>query len=193
MRFGIRHEDGTLLNEDDWQVVKASARKVISLILLPLPFLPKMVDKNPTMSYFRSFHRDAWYKAIEQLEEQQPLLRLCAEHYKAQTMLSQTLAGHNNGRRRSKGGGEASSEGGEGGSGTDERKETMEKRKSARKGTTIKQSLSSRAPTRKSKRLRKKDSEYSNIDFYDLYVQLNYPSKDEIQMIRTERRTRKQR
>ena len=169
MRFAIRHEDGSLLNYEEWQAVKSSAGKVISLNLLLLPFPPKMKIKKQTMSYFISFHRDAWYKAIEQLEEQQPLLKLCAEHYKAEKTLNQILTARNNGKRRLKGGGGGSVEDDEDESAgivsEEEEKETAAKSKPKRKRNTIQRRSGPPAPARKSKRLRKKYGKYTNINF----------------------------
>ncbi|KAM6501789.1 hypothetical protein JOM56_001766 [Amanita muscaria] len=110
------------------------------------------------MSYFKSFHQDAWYKAIEQLEEQQPLLKLCAEHYKAEKTLNQILTARNNGKRRSKGGGGGSVEDSEyelaGIVSDEEGKETVAKSKPKRKRKTIQRRSGPPAPARK--RLRKK-------------------------------------
>ncbi|KAM6499838.1 hypothetical protein JOM56_005346 [Amanita muscaria] len=135
MRFGIRHEDGSLLNDEEWQAVKSS------------------VGKKQMMSYFKSFHRDAWYKAIEQLEEQQPLLKLCAEHYKAEKTLNQILTARNNGKRRSKGGGGGSVEDSEyesaGIVSDEEGKETVAKSKPKRKRKTIQRRSGPPAPARK--------------------------------------------
>jgi hypothetical protein len=92
MEQAIRHEDGTMISSGEWAAIKATARLVkMDLLSLPLPRDRRAKGHKKTKTYFRTFHRMQWDAAIEKMESQQPLLALCAAHWKADHVLGNTL------------------------------------------------------------------------------------------------------
>lgn len=92
MEMAIRHSDGSLISSGEWSAIKATARLVkMDLLSLPPPRDRRAKGQKKTKTYFRSFHRKEWDAAIEKMESHQPLLALCAAHWKADHVLGSTL------------------------------------------------------------------------------------------------------
>jgi hypothetical protein len=92
MEQAIRHEDGTMISLGEWAAIKATARFVkMELLALPDPRDRRAKGQKKTKIYFRSFYQTEWEAAIQKMESQQPLLALCAAHWKADHVLGNTL------------------------------------------------------------------------------------------------------
>jgi hypothetical protein len=87
----IRNEDGSAINLDQWRSIKQTARTIAQTDLLSLPVSKKAKTIPRTKVYYKQNHIKAWWDAIHQLEERQPLLRLCAANWKADHVLGATL------------------------------------------------------------------------------------------------------
>ena len=88
MEWAIRHEDGTMISLGEWAAIKATAHPVkVELLALPDPRDQRAKGQKKTKIYFQSFYRTEWEAAIQKMESQQPLLALCAAHWKADHVL----------------------------------------------------------------------------------------------------------
>ena len=95
MEKAIQHKDNTLINAGEWPAIKANARAIANRDLLPLP-IPRDVPlsmKKKTKTFFTKYHFKHWTDAVLKLEEQEPLLTLCATHWKAEHILNAILTG----------------------------------------------------------------------------------------------------
>jgi len=92
MEKAIRHADGTMITGSEWSAIKATGRVVKSeLMALPPPNDRKARKMNKTKVYFRTYHPGRWNAALDKMEQQQPLLALCASHWKADLVLGTLL------------------------------------------------------------------------------------------------------
>jgi len=89
MRNAIRSTDGRNISTQEWNSIKASARLVIDE-LFGLPDRGEASSRK-TKKYFRTHHSRAWQLALEKLERLQPLLSLCADHWKAEKLIQSKL------------------------------------------------------------------------------------------------------
>ena len=93
----IRHSDGTMVTAGEWNNIKTSARMIRhELRRLPLPNDSRLKAKSKdtikkSKTYYRTYHPTAWMDAIHKLEKMQPLLALCAPHWKADHVLGNSL------------------------------------------------------------------------------------------------------
>ena len=95
MEKAIRHEDGMLISAGEWRAIKANARAIANRDLLPLP-IPRgtpLSMKKKTKTFFTKYFFKHWTDAVLRLEEQEPLLTLCAAHWKAEHVLNTILTG----------------------------------------------------------------------------------------------------
>lgn len=95
MEKAVRHEDGTLINAGEWRAIKANARVIVNRDLLPLP-IPRNTPlsmKKKTKTFFTRYYLKQWNDAVLKLEEHEPLLALCAAHWKAEHVLNTILTG----------------------------------------------------------------------------------------------------
>ena len=83
----IRNEDGSSISVDQWRSIRLTARTIAQTDLLSLPVPNKAKATPRTKTYYKKNHIKAWWVAIQQLEERQPLLRLCAANWKADHVL----------------------------------------------------------------------------------------------------------
>ena len=90
-----RKADGTVVDDIAYSNIHASGRHVIAYMLLPCA--AKYQDPNPekpeqrSKTFFKAHFQDAWLESLLQLEALQPILSLCAEHYKAEYVLQSVL------------------------------------------------------------------------------------------------------
>ena len=87
MAQAIRKRDGTIISKDEWKDVLYSANKVKKYLLNLL----STDNGSRSRSYFRNNFPDEWHTAIEKMEQSQPLLALCSEHWKAEHVLGGVL------------------------------------------------------------------------------------------------------
>ena len=98
MRNAIRKEDGTLISEGQWHAIRASANCVkVKLTSLLRP--NQLVQRKKT--YFCNNHLNVWDSVVAELEMMQPVLRLCAAHWKAEYVLGSVLKGGSGERDKS--------------------------------------------------------------------------------------------
>ena len=99
MERAIRHSDGRMITDSEWNAIKASARMIkYELHQLPAP-QQRLSKERWTKMYYRTNHPMQWQAAITKLETMQPLLQLCASHWKADHVLGNILLAsrdHNN-------------------------------------------------------------------------------------------------
>ena len=92
MERAIRHNDGAMITASEWAAIKATARMVkADLLSLPPSRDRRANDRTKTKSYFRTYFRKQWDAAVARMESLQPLLALCASHWKAEHVLGNTL------------------------------------------------------------------------------------------------------
>ena len=95
MEKAVQHEDSMLINAGEWRAIKVDARVIASRDLLPLP-IPcntPILMKKKTKTYFTRYYLKQWNNTVLKLEEQEPLLALCAAHWKAEHVLNTILTG----------------------------------------------------------------------------------------------------
>jgi hypothetical protein len=93
MEKAIRHADGTMITRSEWTAIKATGRMIKSeLTALPRPSNDRKARKmKKTKTYFRTYFPSRWNAALNKMEQQQPLLALCASHWKAESVLGTLL------------------------------------------------------------------------------------------------------
>jgi hypothetical protein len=92
MEQAIRHGDGRMITASEWAAIKASARMVkVDLLSLPPPRDRHAKDHVKTKTFFRTYYYKEWEAALFKMESMQPLLALCAAHWKADHVLGNTL------------------------------------------------------------------------------------------------------
>jgi hypothetical protein len=92
MERAIRHSDGTMILASEWAAIKATARMVkAELISLPPSRDRRARDRTKSKVYFQTYFRKEWDAAVAKMESLQPLLALCASHWKAEHVLGNTL------------------------------------------------------------------------------------------------------
>ena len=86
MQLAMQNENGTILRQGVYELIRSSAQMITTSILVPL--LPHNIPKHFCLvQFFHINHLQAWTNAILQLEKQHPLIALCAEHWKAKHIL----------------------------------------------------------------------------------------------------------
>ena len=89
----IRHPDGRMISQGEWNAIKTSAR-MIRYELRQLPAVSNRRGKGTqrrTKTFYRTYHPREWTDAIRRLESMQPLLALCANNWKADHVLGNSL------------------------------------------------------------------------------------------------------
>ena len=90
----IQHSDGTMITSSEWSAIKATGRLIKAELLALKPTSSRdrrVMSKRKTKSYFCSFYPNEWHAALLKMEQQQPLLALCASHWKADHVLRNSL------------------------------------------------------------------------------------------------------
>lgn len=92
MRMAIRNTDGSRIEPGEWTAIMRSSRLVkADLLSLPTPRHLQGKDSPRTGIYFRRHFPSEWQAALDKLEQLQPLLSLCASHWKAEKVLTRVL------------------------------------------------------------------------------------------------------
>jgi hypothetical protein len=90
MRNAIRNADGSPVSPGEWKCILASARIIINDLLM-LPVHGEHANARKTKEFFRHHHPRAWQAALEKLDRLQPLVSLCALHWKSEHILMSLL------------------------------------------------------------------------------------------------------
>jgi hypothetical protein len=92
MEWAVRHLDGSQITSNEWTAIKASALLIkAELLLLGPPRDQRTQSCRKTKAYFQTYFPKEWEAVLLKLEIQQPLLRLCGSHWKAEHVLGNTL------------------------------------------------------------------------------------------------------
>jgi hypothetical protein len=90
MRNAVRTTDGLTVDQSVYDLIRSSAQSIATAILQPLK--PQNFQKGKGfVRYLQTNHAPVWMNAVLQLEKQQPLLALCADHWKAKHILQGVL------------------------------------------------------------------------------------------------------
>lgn len=89
----IRNQDGSEISRGEYRAIKTSARRLVNKHLTPLKEPSDLAAKNrsKTKSYYQKHHAKPWDETVRNLEENQPLVALCASHWKADHLLGNCL------------------------------------------------------------------------------------------------------
>lgn len=93
----IRNADGTRIHKREWRAIMAAAGAIIDRQLRPLS-APK--EGLAPRTFYRKHCARVWLSAIAMLEVEQPILSLCAGHWKAEHTLGQILDNKRSGDAR---------------------------------------------------------------------------------------------
>ncbi len=77
----IRHPNGTMITHSAVKAITGRARPIINKMLAQAA--PHIQHKEIGKIYFRTTYPAEWDAACQELESAQPLLKLCAGHWKA--------------------------------------------------------------------------------------------------------------
>ena len=103
MQLALRNEDGTLVSANVYDNMRVFSDLLVHQLLekFNMDGCLKTV-KSVTKSVFKSLFFTEYRQAILALEAEEPLLRLCARHWKAETMISQAFLRRGGGGTESK-------------------------------------------------------------------------------------------
>lgn len=89
----IRDEDGTEVSPSEWRAIKKSANLLVNTYLktLQAPADPSAKTRSKTKTYYAKYFPQIWSDVLEKLERQEPLVRLCAAHWKADHIIGNCL------------------------------------------------------------------------------------------------------
>lgn len=90
MHTAIRHDDGALISDGVYDAIKRSSRTVAHS-LVELELKGRNAGRPKTKQLYKQFFHEEWSAAITRLEELQPLLQLCAAHWKSEHVLGASL------------------------------------------------------------------------------------------------------
>ena len=84
-----------LINMGEWHTFKENARVIANHDLLPLliPHNTPLSMKKKMKTFFTKYYFKHWTDTVLKLEEQEPLLTLCATQWKAEHVLNTILTG----------------------------------------------------------------------------------------------------
>ncbi|KAF9521404.1 hypothetical protein CPB83DRAFT_900768 [Crepidotus variabilis] len=93
MQLCIRHENGDIISESDWTLLKRRLTRLVQSELRSLdpPEDPAADGVPMTKTYYQEHFNKEWNKLLNQLDDEVPLLRLCANQWKADQLVGQHL------------------------------------------------------------------------------------------------------
>ncbi len=89
LRKIIRHPNGTMITHSAVKAISGRARPIVNKMLARVG--PHIQHKEIGKVYFRATYPAEWDAACQELESAQPLLKLCAGHWKAEFVLAQVI------------------------------------------------------------------------------------------------------
>ena len=103
MQLALHNEDGTLVSANLYDNVRVFSDLLVRQLLEKFSVDGRLkAVKSVTKSVFKSLFFTEYRQAILALEAEEPLLRLCARHWKAETMISQAFLRRGGGGTESK-------------------------------------------------------------------------------------------
>ena len=91
MKKALRLADGKMLSKGLYKAVSKSGKLIASGLWQVAKDKFPSVKKNVSQSFFESAMAVEWRNALAELEQEQPILQLCAGSWKAEQMLSNIL------------------------------------------------------------------------------------------------------
>ncbi|KAF7770877.1 hypothetical protein Agabi119p4_6851 [Agaricus bisporus var. burnettii] len=95
----LRGANGTPLSSAEYGGVKEAVRQVFMQDLAPLAIADEQrnlgTDIKRSMTWYKEHHREKWWSAIAKIEYHQEIVGLCANHWKAEQLLSNTITSYN--------------------------------------------------------------------------------------------------
>ena len=93
MSLAMRRPDGTMISSQELTTARCAAEVVVESLVKAIKESPNY-DRNSkfTKTWIRTAFSAEYQAALLKLEAQQPLLRLCAAHWKAEAMICSVLA-----------------------------------------------------------------------------------------------------
>lgn len=91
MNTAVRNPDGSSITDGVWDAIKSSSRQVAQSLLSMIP-TGREAHRSQTKKFFKTSYSNEWSQCITHIEQLQPLLQLCASHWKAEHVLGGTLA-----------------------------------------------------------------------------------------------------
>ena len=103
MERAIRNADGTMVTHAEWRAIQATSQRICSdwaKLSVPGSARGNKARVFLTKTSMRSYHAAKWHAGINALEQEHPVLKLCASNWKAEHVLGQTLAAQVQHRRK---------------------------------------------------------------------------------------------
>ena len=100
MSHAVRRQDGTMVPSQEYERIRHSADIVVRRLINSTNSDPRatMHASTPrTKTFFKKTFQEEYYQAILELEAQQPILRLCSAHWKADALIGQAFLRRNEG------------------------------------------------------------------------------------------------
>ena len=89
----IRNSEGNTISTSEYNAIKATARMLVNIHLVPLgtPADPAARGKTKTRTYYKKYFLQNFKDVLDKLEAQEPLLTLCAARWKAEHIVANCL------------------------------------------------------------------------------------------------------
>ena len=105
MRFAIRRPNGTRVSDRDYRNIRTTTdyvvQKLLNLVVSSPNYITHPCKLNKTS--IKTLFQAEYDQAVLELESKQKLLCLCSDHWKADTMIGQSLLQHAGGKSVAKG------------------------------------------------------------------------------------------
>jgi hypothetical protein len=111
----IRNIQGEVISSSEFNAIKASARMLVNIHLVPLarPADPAAKTMSKTKMYYKRYFLQNYKDVLDKLEVEEPLLALCAGSWKADHIVMnclQAIVDHKRNDRKRRGGEESASD-----------------------------------------------------------------------------------
>ena len=100
MSCAVRCQDGTKVSSQEYKCIRHSANIVVQKLIHSAnsdPCAAMHACTPRTKTFFKNLFKEEYYQTILKLEAQQPLLRLCSAHWKADALVGQAFLRQNEG------------------------------------------------------------------------------------------------
>ena len=89
----VRNSKGETVSTSEFNAIKATARMLVNIHLVPLgtPADPAAKLMTKTRRYYKKYFLQNFKDVLDKLEAQEPLLTLCAAHWKAEHIVANCL------------------------------------------------------------------------------------------------------
>jgi hypothetical protein len=89
----IRNTQGESISTSEYNAIKTTARMLVNIHLVPLgtPADPAARAKTKTRTYYKKYFFQNFKNVLDKLEDQEPILTLCATRWKAEHIVANCL------------------------------------------------------------------------------------------------------